>query len=54
VERIRRLVPSYQHRTPHRTGITAGLKRMIFTTSFSCGTIVTSAAGADGRQYVGR
>ena len=27
------LVLSYQHRTPHRTGITAGLKRMNFTTS---------------------
>jgi hypothetical protein len=24
--------PSYRHGTPHRTGITAGLKRMIFTT----------------------
>ena len=32
VERIRRLVPSHQHRTPHRMGTTAGLKRRIFTT----------------------
>jgi len=37
------LVISYQHRTPHRTGITAGLKRMIFTTSNpSSGVIMSS------------